>query len=82
VSRRSTGTRLAGSGPSSDERYDSFVVRVLVRCTTGTIIHGHVTHMPSGRRSYFTNPQRVVEFMYDQLGASAKDGEASSTEPA
>jgi hypothetical protein len=53
-----------------------------VRCTTGTIIHGHVTHMPSGRRSYFTNPQRVVEFMYDELGASSEDGEESSTGPA
>ncbi|MBV9359663.1 MAG: hypothetical protein JO023_29485 [Chloroflexi bacterium] len=53
-----------------------------MRCTTGTIIHGHVTHMPSGRRSYFTNPQRVVEFMHDELSAGSRDGEASSTERA
>jgi hypothetical protein len=38
--------------------------------------------MPSGRRSYFTNPQRVVEFMYDELGARSPDGEESSTERA
>jgi hypothetical protein len=38
--------------------------------------------MPSGRRSYFTDPQRVVEFMYDELGASSEDGEDASTGPA
>ena len=48
------------------ERYESFVVRVLVR-DSGEMGPGQVTHVASGQRLHFTKPEQVPELIRRQL---------------
>jgi hypothetical protein len=48
------------------ERYESFVVRVLVRAT-GEMGPGQVTHVASGQRLHFTEPEHLPDLIRRQL---------------
>jgi hypothetical protein len=48
------------------ERYESFVVRVLVR-ESGETGPGQVTHVASGQRLHFTEPDQLPDLIRRQL---------------
>ena len=53
-----------------EERYESFVVRVLVG-RDGDITRGQVTHVASGKQLHFTNPERVPDLIRRQLALAS-----------
>jgi hypothetical protein len=63
------------SGESADAsglsavRYDSFVVRVLSRPPATQPVGVQVTHIGTRRTLHFTDLQRIVGFMLDQVGS-------------
>jgi hypothetical protein len=59
----------AGVSALSALRYDSFVVRVLSRPPATEPVGVQVTHIGSRRTLRFTDLQRVVGFMLDQVGS-------------
>lgn len=58
------GRKMAG------ERYESFVVRVLVGID-GDIARGQVTHVASGERLHFTQPEHVPDLIRRMAIANA-----------
>ena len=56
------------------ERYESFVIRVLVG-TDGGIERGQVTHVATGQRLHFTEPERLPDLIRRMaMGGSARNG--------
>ncbi|MBV9171999.1 MAG: hypothetical protein JOZ81_18145 [Chloroflexi bacterium] len=47
-------------------RYESFVVRMLIR-SNGDVVSGQMTHVAQGRRLYFTAPEEVPHLIRRQL---------------
>jgi hypothetical protein len=65
----------------STGRYDSFIIRVFSRSKQGEPLEGQVTHIASHRSVRFTDLQRAVAFIRDQL-AQARAAPNSSEEAA
>ena len=51
------------------KEYESFVVRLLIGYD-GEIVHGQVTHVASGQRRHFTDPEHLPNLIRRQLANS------------
>ena len=81
-------------GPSADEplgdgieaglstdRYDTFLIKLLVRRTSGHIVHGQVMHVPPRRTLRFKDPSTIMRFIMSQIGPhSASDASAGESD--
>jgi hypothetical protein len=62
------------------ERYESFVVRVLVR-VSGQTGPGQVTHVASGQRLHFAEPEQLPELIRRQLALANVTACAPGADP-
>ena len=53
-------------------QYDTFLVKVLVRRTSGQIVHGQVTHVASHRTVRFKDPTKILRFILTQIAQGPK----------
>jgi hypothetical protein len=51
----------------STGQYDTFLVKVLVRRTSGHIVHGQVTHVATHQTLRFKDPTKILGFILTQI---------------
>jgi hypothetical protein len=60
----------------SEETTHSFVIRIWLDSPAESSRHpvwrGHITHVPSGKRAYFADPDQIVAFIFPYLGGDRR----------